>query len=86
MNIIEQYEKLAEEQKWEEALPVIREIVERSPDIPTSWFNMGVCLSGLGREGEAADAFRKAYELDPEDFGARPPGGPFFLPGSTRRG
>jgi tetratricopeptide (TPR) repeat protein len=71
MNIIEQYESLVGQQRWAEALPIIQQIVERGAHIATSWFNYGVCLSALGREGEAADKFLKAYELDPADFGAQ---------------
>jgi tetratricopeptide (TPR) repeat protein len=71
MNILEKYEALVEQEKWNEALPVIEEIVERAPQVATSWFNHGVCLSALGREGEAADKFLKAYEIDPSDFGAQ---------------
>ena len=71
MNIISKYETLVDEERWEEALIVIKEIVKRGPSIPTSWFNWGVCLSALDRESEAAEKFLKAYELDPEDFGAQ---------------
>lgn len=71
MNVIEQYESLVDQERWTEALPIIQQIVERGAHISTSWFNYGVCLSALGREGEAADKFLKAYELDPADFGAQ---------------
>ncbi len=54
-----------------EALPIIQQIVERGVHISTSWFNYGVCLSALGREGEAAEKFLEAYKLDPTDFGAQ---------------
>ncbi len=56
---------LARRRQW------IEEIVQRSPNIPTSWFNWGVCLSTLGRESEAAEKFLKAYELAPDDYGAQ---------------
>jgi hypothetical protein len=47
------------------------EIVRLAPHIPTSWFNYGVCLSALGQEREAANAFLEAYRLAPEDHGAQ---------------
>lgn len=71
MNIIEKYKVLSDSGRWVEAIPVIREIIERAPGIATSWFNYGVCLDELGRHREAADAFEKAYALDSEDFGAQ---------------
>ena len=66
-----EYERLVDAERWDEALPIIEEIVQRSPNIPTSWFNWGVCLSTLGRESEAAEKFLKAYELAPDDYGAQ---------------
>ena len=69
MNILQRYESLAEEKRWEEALPVIREIIDANPAIYTSWFNCGVCLDELGRHSEAAEAFIKAQELKIDDWG-----------------
>lgn len=69
MNILERYQKLADASRWDEALPVIREIVEQCPQIGTSWFNLGVCLDEIGSHTEAAAAFIKAQEFDVEDWG-----------------
>lgn len=69
MNIIERYESLVDNEKWEEALPVIKEIVDRDPSIDTSWFNYGVCLDEIGRHSEAAESFIKALELNIQDYG-----------------
>src|SRR4051812_14676700 len=71
MNITDRYLTLVDHEKWSEALPLIKEIVERAPHIATSWFNYGVCLSALNRNAEAAEKFIKAYELEPENFGAQ---------------
>ena len=71
MNLIEKYQSLSEAHRWEDALVVVREIIERAPHINTSWFNLGVCLDELERYVEAGDAFHRAYELDPEDYGAQ---------------
>jgi tetratricopeptide (TPR) repeat protein len=65
------YLKLAHAEQWPQALPLIEQIVRSAPQIPTSWFNYGVCLSALGREREAADAFLESYRLNPTDFGAQ---------------
>ncbi|MBN2713788.1 MAG: tetratricopeptide repeat protein [Planctomycetes bacterium] len=69
MDIIEKYESLAAAGKWQDALPVIEEIININPDIDTSWFNYGVCLDELGRHGSAAEAFIKAHEFKPSDSG-----------------
>ena len=69
MNIIEQYESLVGEGRWEEAIPVIRMIIERNPGIDTSWFNYGPCLDELGRHSEAAEAFVTAQEFNRTDWG-----------------
>jgi tetratricopeptide (TPR) repeat protein len=69
MNIIEEYEALADAGQWEEALPVIQEIIEKNSSIDTSWFNYGVCLDALERHDEAAKAFIKAHELNTTDYG-----------------
>ena len=69
LNIIEKYQQLVAEDRWEEAVVVIEEIIERAPDIVTSWFNYGVCLDALERHADAAEAFKKAQQLDPEDWG-----------------
>jgi tetratricopeptide (TPR) repeat protein len=69
MNVIERFNALAADHRWAEALPVIEEIIARSPSIDTSWFNYGVCLDGLGRHSEAAEAFIKAQEFNPLDSG-----------------
>ncbi|MCP4090261.1 MAG: tetratricopeptide repeat protein [Gammaproteobacteria bacterium] len=69
MDIIEKYEELIEKRKWDEALPIIKEIIDRNDSIDTSWFNYGVCLDELGQHSSAADAFIKSHELNVQDSG-----------------
>ena len=71
MDILERYERLTRLRRWSEALPLIEDIVNRAPAMATSWFNYGVCLDELGRHREAAERFLRAYELEPEDYGAQ---------------
>jgi Flp pilus assembly protein TadD len=47
------YLKLAKEERWVEALPLIEEIVALQPKIATSWRNRGVCLDALSRHKES---------------------------------
>jgi tetratricopeptide (TPR) repeat protein len=65
------YLKLAREERWAEAFPLIEEVVALQPKLETSWFNRGVCLDGLSRHKEAAQSFRRAYALKPSDYGAQ---------------
>ena len=69
-NIIDRYLALANQERFAEGLPLIEEIVRRNPDMATSQFNYGICLAGLGRHDDAAQAFLRAYALDPDDGGA----------------
>jgi tetratricopeptide (TPR) repeat protein len=69
VNILEKYQSLVDEEKWEDALPIIKEVVDRNQSIDTSWFNYGVCLDQTGNYSSAADAFIKAHELNVQDTG-----------------
>jgi tetratricopeptide (TPR) repeat protein len=69
MNVIDQYLSLAKQKRFAEGLPLIEEIVRRKPNMATSQFNYGICLAELGRHREAAQAFLRAYSLDPNDGG-----------------
>jgi tetratricopeptide (TPR) repeat protein len=68
LDIVEQYEALIAEKRYDQALPIIEDLVGRAPHIATSWFNWGACLDGLKRHAEAADKFLQAFRLDPEDY------------------
>ena len=69
-DITAEYLRLADEGRFEEGLPLLLQIIDRAPQISTSWFNLGVCYSELGQFAEAAPAFLRAYNLAPEDGGA----------------
>jgi len=71
MNILDEYISLTNEGNWEKALPLIEEIISGNPGIRTSWFNYGVCLDALGRHRDAGNAFMRAYEIDPTDYGTQ---------------
>ena len=70
MNIIERYLSLVGEKRFVEGLPLIEEIVRRNPNMATSQFNYGICLAELGRHQEAAQAFLRAYSIEPDRGGA----------------
>ena len=68
---IDQYYSYASMGEWQKALPIIANLAQKEPDVPTSWFNYGICLEELKKHHEAISAFEKAYELDSLDFGAQ---------------
>lgn len=70
MNIIDKYLSLVKQRRFSEGLPLIEEIVRGNPDMATSQFNYGICLAELTRYSDAARAFLRAFELDPENGGA----------------
>ena len=49
--------------KDDDALPHLKKAVELDPNFATAWATMGVSLSNLGRNTEAAQALKRAYEL-----------------------
>ena len=69
MNIIEKYEYYVGNEQWNEAIPIIKEIIRRNPKVDTSWFNYDVCLEGIGDYSGAIEAFIKAHELNIKDYG-----------------
>lgn len=71
MNIFDEYVDLTNKGEWDKDLPIIKKIIELGPSTHTSWFNQGVCLNALGKHQEAANSFIKAYELNPDDYGAQ---------------
>ena len=68
MNIIEKFEYHFDRGEWDHALPAIEEIVSKQEGYSTSWYNYGVVLNNLERYGDAATAFKRAYQLGPEDY------------------
>lgn len=68
---IDQYYAHASSGEWQQALPIIKGLVETDSSVPSRWFQYGTCLEQLGRYAEAITAFGKAYELDSTDFGAQ---------------
>jgi len=56
---------LAQLRRFEEALDIYGQALKLNPEAADSWFGKAVCLSFLGREEEAEEAYRKAVEIDP---------------------
>lgn len=56
-----------EQHSYEDAEKVLDEAVTLDAGSQAAWTNLGVARRRLGKSGAAAEAFRKAYELAPND-------------------
>jgi len=52
--------------RYDEALRLWQTVVQKAPDYPLAFFNMGYVLLQLGKFAEAAEACKKALDLDPD--------------------
>src|SRR5260370_34219775 len=52
--------------QFDRALPILEQILERSPNDLKARNLMGIALSGAGRGAEAADQFKKVLEQAPD--------------------
>ena len=57
---------LMETNKTAEAIPVLRQAVERAPDEPVAHYALATALSLNGREREAVEEYRQACALNPK--------------------
>lgn len=56
---------LAQLKRFEDALEIYSHALKINPEAADSWFGKAICLSFLGREEEAEEAYKKAVEIDP---------------------
>ncbi len=57
---------LSEQEKWQEAELLFRQLVEVGSRIPSYWGNLGVCLLMQSRYDEAEEALKRALAIDPD--------------------
>lgn len=70
MNILERFFYHEQRGEYDQALPIIEHLVSLHPHIATNWYNYGDCLEKLGRHEDAATAFLRVVDIEPEDGGA----------------
>ena len=58
------FQELFDKEDYEQAIVVIKRIIDINPDISTSWFNYGACLDSLKKYNQAAEAYLKASALE----------------------
>lgn len=59
-------EMLFEMGRYQEAIAVYRDVVERTPGHDQPWFDLGQCLMLTGQNQQAVQAFERCLELAPE--------------------
>jgi protein O-GlcNAc transferase len=57
--------------RWQEALPLLDELLAATPGLAEGWYLEGLAFMGLHKNVEAASCFRKTLELNPTDTRAR---------------
>jgi tetratricopeptide (TPR) repeat protein len=62
---------LYEAQRYPEAAEVLRRATNADPNLAAAHGELGNALAQMGRNAEAAAAYRRAIALNPEDHGAR---------------
>jgi tetratricopeptide (TPR) repeat protein len=61
---------LLEEKKYAEAEESFRRAIERDDRMAEAWNGLGVACAGAGRDAEAVDAWKRAVELNAQEFDA----------------
>lgn len=68
---VEEATELLNEQKWQEALYTLRDVIKTNPQNPYAYYFLGHALYELGQLEPARDAYRAAVRLSPSYLGAR---------------
>lgn len=68
---VEEASELLEEERYQDALLALRDVLRRSPQNPYAFFLLGQALWELGQIEPARDAYRAAVRISPDYLGAR---------------
>lgn len=52
---------------WDAAMPFFKEAIQLSSNFPEPHFNMGIALAEMGKDDEAAEAFKNAKKFGTDD-------------------
>ncbi len=61
---------LVQQRKFDQAFPILKQLLDRSPDDLKVRNLLGIALSAAGRRNDANEQFKKVLELDPKFFPA----------------
>jgi arylsulfatase A-like enzyme/Flp pilus assembly protein TadD len=65
-NLIHRTYLLIEDQRYQEAVPLLRQLIAKEPDTPLAYAQLGQCLVSLKDYPQAVPVLRKAVELRPD--------------------
>jgi arylsulfatase A-like enzyme/cytochrome c-type biogenesis protein CcmH/NrfG len=65
-NLIHRTYLLIEDQRYQEAVPVLRQLIAKEPDTPLAYAQLGQCFVSLKEYPQAVPVLRKAVELRPD--------------------
>lgn len=68
---VEEATELLHEERYHEALQVLRDVIKQDPQNPYAFFFLGQALYEVGEIQPSRDAYRAALRLSPEHLGAR---------------
>jgi tetratricopeptide (TPR) repeat protein len=57
--------------RFNEAIALLEELLEETPNLSEAWYMLGQAFYGLHRNTDAIKAFRKVLEINPEDSRAK---------------
>lgn len=63
----DEFDDLVAKDQWDLALILALALSEKLPDLPKTWFNLGVCLKQTNQHLKASEAFQRCLLLDPTD-------------------
>lgn len=62
--------ELFQQGQYEEAAKVYKEAIDKDPENPTLYYNLGIAYMRLDKPDEAIQAFKKMIEIQPDSFSA----------------
>lgn len=68
---VEEATELLHEERFRDALAVLRDVIRESPQNPYAYYFLGIGLYEVGEVEAARDAYRACLRLAPEHLGAR---------------
>jgi tetratricopeptide (TPR) repeat protein len=66
--LLDRAEAAIEKKEYAAAEPLLKEVVAKSPDNYTAWFDLGFVYNATGRTAESIDAYRKSVAAKPDIF------------------
>lgn len=62
--------KLLQQGNYEEAAKLYQEAIDKNPQDPTHYYNLGIAFMRMDKHDEAIEAFKKMIEIQPDSYSA----------------